>query len=454
MWINAFLFIIHIDNKVKVEFNKLEILRLADLRGNIMNIEYTKVEFTPEMKRDYTILAPDIFPMHMKLLKNVFAIYGYNVEVLHYQGKDVIDTGLKYVHNDMCYPAICAIGQQLYALTCGDYDPKRVALIQFQTGGGCRASNYIKLLKKALKNMGMEYVPVLSLNFNGFEQHSGFKITIPMLYKGLASIVYGDMLMLLKNQVKPYEITPGSTDELVDKWVAILSEQFVHNKGLLRKGMKRNLKRIASDFNRITVRRDKKVKVGIVGEIYVKYSPFGNNNLEDFLASQDCEVMVPGVFAFMQYYFSNKVFDNKLYGGTKKALLINLFADKMVTGIEHIMQDALKEYPVFTKPATFEQIKKNGDEIIHRGVQMGEGWLLPAEMIELIENGYNNIVCAQPFGCLPNHIVGKGVIRTLKEMYPYSNVCPIDYDAGATKVNQENRIKLMLAVAREQLNKE
>ena len=419
-----------------------------------MDNEITKVDFTLEMKRDYVILAPDIFPMHMKLLRKVFALYGYNFEVLHYQGKQVIDTGLKYVHNDMCYPAVCAIGQQLYALTCGDYDPHKVALIQFQTGGGCRASNYIKLLRKALKNMGMEYVPVISLSFSSMEKSSGFKLTMPMLYKGLMSIVYGDMLMLLKNQVKPYEVEPGSADSLVDKWVDELIDQFGRNRGLFRKGMRRNLSRIAEDFSKIPVHKEKKVKVGIVGEIYVKYSPFGNNNLEDFLASQDCEVMVPGVLGFIQYTFNTRIVDHSLYGSSRISLFIGKFTEYLARRIERNMIDALKAYPQFTAPSSFEKLQELADEVIHRGVKMGEGWLLPAEMVELIHNGYNNIVCAQPFGCLPNHIVGKGVIRTLKELYPDSNVCPIDYDAGATKVNQENRIKLMLAVAKEQLTQD
>ncbi len=417
-----------------------------------MNTEYTKVDFTKEMKKDYTILAPNIFPLHLKLLKKVFAIYGYNVDILRYQGKDVIDTGLQYVHNDMCYPAICAIGQQLYALTCGDYDPDKVALIQFQTGGGCRASNYIKLLRKALKNMGMEHVPVLSLSFSKMEKNSGFKLTAPMLSKGLMSIVYCDMLMLLKNQVKPYEINKGQTDELVDSWIDNLSKQFEHNKGLFPKAMRRNFDNMVKDFHNIPRTKDKKVKVGIVGEIYVKYAPFGNNNLEDFLASQDCEVMVPGVMGFMQYCFHNVVFDHHLYGGKLTSLLAGKATEKMARKIEKTMHAALEPYPDFVKPSSFDEVKKLGDKIIHRGVKMGEGWLLPAEMVELIEHGYSNIVCAQPFGCLPNHIVGKGVIRTLKELYPDSNITPIDYDAGASKVNQENRIKLMLAVAREQLN--
>lgn len=416
-----------------------------------MNNEYTKVDFTKEMKEEYTILVPDIFPMHMKLLKRIFKMYGYNVEVMHYQGKEVLDKGLQYIHNDMCYPAICSIGQLLYAITCGDYDPHKVALLQFQTGGGCRASNYIHLLRKALKNMDMEYVPVISLSFNGIEKFSGFKLTAPMLYKGIISIVYGDMLMLLKNQVRPYEVNEGETDALVEKWVDELISQFKHNKGIIGKSIRKNLGRIVEDFHNIQRKDVKKIKVGVVGEIYVKYSPFGNNNLEDFLAAQDCEVMIPGVLPFVQYCFSDFGMDYELYGGSRFSRVAGLITEKMASYVEKMMINALKDYPEFVTPSSFKEISQMADKVIHRGTKMGEGWLLPAEMVELIEKGYNNIVCAQPFGCLPNHIVGKGVIRTFKELYPDSNICPIDYDAGATKVNQDNRIKLMLAVAREQL---
>ena len=407
------------------------------------------VEFTKEMKKDYTILVPDIFPSHMELLKEVFHMYGYNVEVLHYEGQKVIDTGLQYIHNDMCYPAICSIGQLLYALKCGDYDPKKVALMQFQTGGGCRASNYIWLLRKALKNMGMEYVPVISLSFSGMEKQSGFKITPVMLLKGIMAVLYGDMLMLLKNQITPYEINSGDTAEMTKKWNKLLIEQFRHNRGLVGKSVKRNLKSMVADFCSIPVNRVKKTKVGIVGEIYVKYSQFGNNGLEAFLASEGCEFMVPGVLGFIQYCFAGFDVDKLYYGGSPKNVFVKI-AYKLVGKLEKYLLDALEGHSEIVAPYEFERLQKLADKVLDRGVRMGEGWLLPAEMCELIEKGYNNIVCAQPFGCLPNHIVGKGVIRTLKEMYPNANICPVDYDSGASKVNQENRIKLMLSVEREE----
>ena len=407
------------------------------------------VEFTKEMKENYTILVPDIFPSHMKLLSGIFKIYGYNVEVLHYEGQNVINTGLRYIHNDMCYPAICSVGQLLYALKSGDYNPHKVALLQFQTGGGCRASNYIWLLRKALTNMGMDYVPVISLSFSGMEKQSGFNITAGMLLKGIMAVLYGDMLMLLRNQISPYEINAGDTQAMVDKWNNELLEQFRQNRGLVGPKVQKNLNKMVNDFCSIPVNRVKKPKGGIVGEIYVKYSQFGNNGLEAFLASEGCEFMVPGVLGFVQYCFSDFDVSKKYYGKTKNKAF-NKIAYKIIGSLEKKLLKALKKHPEIAAPYEFEHLKKLADKVLDRGVCMGEGWLLPAEMAELIEKSYNNIVCAQPFGCLPNHIVGKGVIRTLKEMYPNANICPVDYDAGASKVNQENRIKLMLSVEREE----
>ena len=409
------------------------------------------VDFTKEMKAEYTIIAPDIFPTHMKLLEAVFRLYGYNVVIAKYEGQAVINTGLKYLHNDVCYPAICMLGQQLHALTCGDFDPHKCALIQFQTGGGCRASNYLWLLRKALEKMDMEYVPVISLNFGGYEHYSGFKITPGMMATGIRSLIYGDMLLLLKNQCLPYEQNEGDTRRVVEKWIASLTDQFRRKEGLGAGTMKKNLAAMAKDFHDIPkVKRDT-VKVGIVGEIYVKYSSFGNNGLEKFLLSQGCEYMVPGVLGFFQYCFANMDTDYRYYGGSSLKHFAGGRLEKIAEGWEGWLIDALKPYPEFAAPVSFEKVKKLADRVIDRGVKMGEGWLLPGEAAELIEKGYSNIICTQPFGCLPNHIVGKGTIRRLRELYPQANIFPVDYDAGASKVNQENRIKLMLAMAKEGL---
>lgn len=408
------------------------------------------VDFTKEMKRSYTIIAPDIFPTHMELLDAVFHLYGYRTVVVHYEGKEVIDLGLKYLHNDVCYPAICSLGQQLYALTCGDFDPHQSALIMFQTGGGCRASNYIMLLRKALHNMGMDYVPVISVSFAGLERYSGFRFTPAMLLTGIRAIIYGDMLLLLKNQTLPYETRPGDTDRTVERWVKELTEQFAARKGLSRRAMRRNLAAMVKDFHDIPREKRDLVKVGIVGEIYVKYASFGNNGLEKFLLSQGCEYMVPGVLGFFQYCFANMETDHEYYGTPLVSKWAGDLAGHVADKWERAMLDALAPYPEFAAPVSFEKVRELADRVIDRGVKMGEGWLLPGETAELIEKGYTNVICAQPFGCLPNHIVGKGTIRRLRELYPKANIFPVDYDAGASKVNQENRIKLMLAIAREQ----
>ena len=408
------------------------------------------VDFTKEMKEEYTIIAPDIFPTHMELIEAAFHIYGYKLVVVHYEGKKVIDTGLKYLHNDVCYPAICSLGQQLYALSCGDFDPKKSALIMFQTGGGCRASNYIMLLRKALKNMGMEYMPVISISFGALEKYSGFKITPAMALTGLRALIYGDMLLLLKNQTMPYEVNKGDTERVVKKWIDELTGQFRQRKGLTSRAMKKNLAAIAKDFHEIPREKKDLIKVGIVGEIYVKYAALGNNGLEKFLLSQGCEYMVPGVLGFFQYCFANMEQDHEYYGGGTAALWGGRIAGRIADKWEEAMLEALEPYPEFVSPVSFDRVKELADKVIDRGVKMGEGWLLPGETAELIEKGYNSVICAQPFGCLPNHIVGKGTIHRLRELYPKANIFPVDYDAGASKVNQENRIKLMLAIAREQ----
>lgn len=408
------------------------------------------VDFTKQMKREYTILCPDIFPMHMGLFEKIFRNNGYKLEVVRDEGKEVIDAGLKYIHNDMCYPAICSCGQLIYALESGRYDVHKTALIFFQTGGGCRASNYIFLLRKALEEMGLSFVPVISVSFAGLEKYSGFKLTVPMLLSGFASIVYGDMLMLLKNQVEPYEKSKGDTEKVTQKWLADLSDGFKRKTGFSKKKILRSLSAIAKDFHEIPKTPKSLVKVGIVGEIYVKYSPFANRGLEKFLLGEGCEIMVPGVMGFLQYCAANVEVDHRYYGGSFIKYFIGQKAEKILAGYDGLIEKALEDYPEFVTPASFEKIKLMADKVIDRGVKMGEGWLLPGEVAELIEKGYNNVVCAQPFGCLPNHIVGKGTIRKLRELYPDANIFPVDYDAGASKVNQENRIKLMLSIAREE----
>lgn len=401
--------------------------------------------------KDYTILVPDMCPIHFSLIKYVFDEYGYKIEFLKNEGPSVIEEGLKYVHNDTCYPAMLVIGQMIDALKSGKYDLNKVALLMTQTGGGCRASNYVFLIKKALKRLKYDHIPVLALDLSSLGRSGGFRLTLPMIIKLLVAVTYGDALMLLNNQVLPYEVNKGESQSLVNYWVKHLGAQFKKGKGYLISEIKRNLEEIVQSFERIPRLYEVKPKVGIVGEIYVKYSKLGNNHLEEFLVKEGCEVMVPGLMGFLLYSVNNSIEDVDLYGGSKIKKSLASVVLKYLIMYEEMIIKAVKKFSNFTAPSPFTHLKSLAEEVISRGCKMGEGWLLTAEIVDLVRNGYENVVCAQPFGCLPNHIVGKGMIRKIKSLYPKANIVPIDYDPSATKVNQENRLKLMLAVARENL---
>ncbi|HKL56758.1 MAG TPA: 2-hydroxyglutaryl-CoA dehydratase [Sphaerochaeta sp.] len=409
------------------------------------------VSFTKAMKKEYTILIPNMAPLHFALVREVFINHGYKAVLLDNQGPNVIREGLRYVHNDICYPAQLVIGQMIDALKSGLYDVNKTALIISQTGGGCRASNYIFLLRKALKRCGMEQVPVISANLKGMEDHPGFKLTPFMLLQAYAAFVYGDLLMTLANQVRPYELTKGDTDALVEKWITYLSKKFANNSGYIGWAMKRNLNAIAKEFAQIPIQRVEKIKVGIVGEIYMKYSSLGNNSLQQFLEDQGCEVMIPSMMGFLYYGADNAITDRKYYGGRFLSSHFTQFVMKLLFMVEKMSLEAIRKQGCFTVPSTYLEMRQLNEGILDYGVKMGEGWLLTAEMLELVHIGYKNIVCTQPFGCLPNHICAKGMIRTVTEKAPDANIVPIDYDPSATHVNQENRIKLMLAIAKEKM---
>ena len=416
------------------------------------NMEKQYVQFTEEMKKEYTILVPNMLPMHFKLIMKILSTYGYKTELLTTEGPEIAETGLKYVHNDACYPALLVIGQFIHALQSGKYDTKKVALIYFQTGGGCRASNYVSLLRKALEKAGLEYVPVIAFSLKGIEKHSGFNITLPILHRMLYAVLYGDLLLSLVNQCKPYEITKGETEALAENIVGEIAE-LMEKEGVSFKQLKKKSKDIVCRFAKIPLNKTDKVKVGIVGEIYVKYSPLGNNNLERFLVEEGAEVVIPGLYDFLLYCVYDGVIDKELYGENKFFGLMMKFACKFLVKFQKKISDIVEEEGTFTPPTVFTELLDHmDDKIIGIGTKMGEGWLLPAEMIELYHSGVKNIVCTQPFGCLPNHICGKGVMKPLKDTYPDINIVAIDYDPGATRVNQENRIKLMLANARNEFS--
>ena len=416
-----------------------------------MSTNEAQARFTKEMQKDYTILIPNMAPLHFELLRALFNAYGYHVELLRSDGQAVIDAGLKYVHNDTCYPALLAIGQLMHALESGEYDLEHTAVMITQTGGGCRASNYIHLLRKALKKAGLERIPVISLNLSGLEKGSAFKLTLPILKEAVALLSYADMLMILGNQVRPYEVNPGDADQLIHQWIQRLSQQIVAGHPTKFERLRQTLSEISTSFANIPVQRTPKVRVGVVGEVYAKFSPLANNHLEEFLRSQDCEVMLPGLMGFLMFKVDNRLEDIKLYGGSRAKALLVRFLIKYLSNIESVFLDCIRVTRQFSVPASYMQIKEMVRGVIGYGSKMGEGWFLTGEMLELISHGYENIVCCQPFGCLPNHIVGKGMIRKIKAKNPIANIVPIDYDPGATRVNQENRIKLMLSVARERL---
>lgn len=410
-----------------------------------MEKEPQYAQFTPEMRKTHTILVPDMLPIHFRLIIAIMKRYGYNMELLTSSTRTVVDEGLKNVHNDTCYPALLVIGQFLEAIKSGKYDTSKLALMISQTGGGCRASNYIHLLRKAL---AAEYpdIPVISLNFTGTEKSAGFRITAGMLFKLLNAVLYGDLLMSLYNQVRPYELHAGDADKVLAAEEKRLAD-LVGKHGFSRRT--HNYKRIIAAFDGVERSRESKPRVGIVGEIYVKYSPLANNHLEDFLVREGCEPVVPGLMDFVLYSVANVMNDRKLYGD--KSLFCRLARPLygVLRRLTNKMSRCINRQGSFRGLEDFEELRAEADKLIHQGVKMGEGWLITAEMGCLAKTGTENIVCTQPFGCLPNHIVAKGMTRKVKEAYPQANIVAIDYDPGATTVNQENRLKLMLANIRE-----
>ncbi len=410
------------------------------------------VPFTEEMINDYTILVPDMLPMHFKLIASVMKNYGYNFELLQNDGPEIAETGLKFTHNDTCYPAILVVGQFMDALLSGKYDTHKTALIMFQTGGGCRASNYISLIRKALKKANMEYVPVISFSLAGLEKHPGFKLNLKKLHQMMYAVLYGDILMNLVNQVRPFEIEKGAAESLANEWVDKLGAELSATKHIRYKDIKQNYRKIVESFKQIPIEKREAVKVGVVGEIFVKYSPLGNNNLERFIIKEGGQPVVPGLMDFCLYVVYDKITDYLIYKKNFRKFLVSKIAYSFLNKKREDISKALSESNRFEGMTPFDKIVHMADGLISQAVQMGEGWLLTAEMVELAESGCENIVCTQPFGCLPNHICGKGMMKPIKEICPNVNIVAIDYDAGASRVNQENRLKLMLANAKKKLH--
>lgn len=409
-----------------------------------MSLEYTL--FNSDMKKDYTILVPSMLPIHFRLLTPVFAKSGYKLEVLTNEGEQVREEGLAHVHNDTCYPALLVIGQMIDALKSGKYDMNHVACAITQTAGGCRASNYLSLLRKALAMEGWQHIPCLSANANGLEKGSSVEFTMPLILRILYGALYGDALMWLSNQVKPYELEKGATDRAVNQFIDELIPTFEHGS---YKQSKRIYKKMLEMFKAIPQDRTKdKIRIGIVGEIYMKYSPLGNQHLEDYLIEEGFEPVLSGVMDFALYCVENSIIDYEYYHMHAKNHYIYNIVKDVIMRMQKTFRDMVKKDGTFIAPDDFSEVIDNGKVFIDPGVKMGEGWLLTGEVVSLIKSGVTNVISAQPFGCLPNHIVAKGMVRKIKDEYPEANIVAIDYDPSASKVNQENRIRLMLANAK------
>ena len=367
------------------------------------------------------------------------------------EGPEVLELALKYLHNDMCYPSMLTTGQMLATMKSGKYDPNKVAMVITQSGGGCRDSNYINLMRKAFEKAGYPNVPFISANIWGLEFNTGITLRPSSLLMALAGLIYGDMIMIVSNQVRPYEVNRGDTDAMIDKWTEKIGKTFSRGRGYTIRAIKRNLKAIADDFASIEIKKTPKVKVAVIGELYLKYSAPGNNHLEEFLAEQDCEVYVPSILGFGIYKTNGALEDLRLYGGSKIKRIILECVMKYMFKMEDILISAIEANPAFVPPERVNDLKKRAEGVIGVGNSMGEGWYLAAEMLEFADHGYENIVIVQPFGCLPCHVAAKGMMNKVRRIDPRLNIVDIEYDPGATKVNQENRIKLMLVVAKEKL---
>ena len=402
--------------------------------------------FTEEMRKEYTILVPQMAPFHFEYLVDAFNSEGYNAELLRTTDYELIHEGMKYSHNDICVPAMLVIGQFIDAIKKKGIDKHKVALIITQTGGGCRASNYIALLRKALKKAQLDFVPVISLNANGFEENPGFRLSPRLFHKLHEGIIFGDLMMGLVHQTRPYEKEKGAVNALKATIDEELKEYFNHRKLFTWKKSKKRIKDIIARFNALDLEKTPKPKVGIVGEIYVKFSPLGNNHLEETLEKEGVQVVVPPLYDFFLYSFDSRAHDIRRYGGPWKERLV-LKALLWYIEVRRGKVRKLMRKAGFETPISYKALKSLIDGFIDVGTHTGEGWLLTAEMVDLIKHDAPNIVCTQPFGCLPNHIAGKGMFKKLKKRFPHSNIVAIDYDTSASEINQVNRINLMVSNA-------
>ena len=411
-----------------------------------INVPYVRKIFTKRMKVDgYTLLVPQMSPLHFQYFEPIFKKIGYNAVLLPAVTKESEEEGLRYVNNDACYPTIVTLGQIIYALKSGQFDLNKTGVFMSQTGGGCRASNYVALLRKALKDLGMEQVPVISFNMVGLEKNPGFKITLNMLRQLLFAALYGDLMMKCLYRVRPYEIEKGTAESVMKYWYDKIVNNCIN---LNTSEFIGNVYAIVKDFDSIPIHEDmKKPRVGIVGEILVKYHPNANNNLVEIIEQEGGEAVVPSFIDFFEYTFHNKIYNYSNLSGTYKDMVINKAAIAFVEYYRKYVRAACEKSNRFTPDRHIEETAENAERFISVGNQCGEGWLLTGEMVDLIDDGVKNILCLQPFACLPNHVAGKGMLKALRQYDDMANIVAIDYDPGASNVNQLNRIKLMMSTA-------
>ena len=427
----------------------MDMRREKQIKAHPVHQQYQRTEFTKRMRdAGYTILAPQMSPIHFDLLEPVFKKHGYHMVVLDNDNRSAIDVGLKYVNNDACFPSITVVGQIMEAVLSGRYDTDRLAIIMTQTGGCCRASNYVAFIRRALDKAGLSHIPVISLNANGMEKNEGFRLKLPLLIDVVQAVVYGDLLMRCLYRVRPYERVPGSANALHAMWqkkcIAALKDK--HS----TRHYRRICRQIVEDFDTFPIDETLvKPRVGVVGEILVKYMPLANNHLVDLLEREGAEAVVPDLVDFLNYSFYNGQYKTEFLGAKESSALISELGVKAIRLIRKPALDALRKSRRFEAPMPIEEIGEQTKPFLSLGNQYGEGWFLTGEMVELLKTGVPNIVCIQPFACLPNHVVGKGVIKALRKAYPQANIAAVDYDPGASEVNQLNRIKLMLSVAKE-----
>ena len=421
-----------------------------EISANSGNYELNRVIFTKDMRKDYTILIPQMAPIHFELIETAVRACGYNVELLRECTPHTVETGLKYVNNDACYPSILTTGQMIEALESGKYDVNKTALIMSQTGGGCRATNYIGFIRKALKDAGFPQVPVISFNVVGMEKMPGFKLSLGLAERLLKCVIYGDLLQKLLMKNRAYEINKGETEALYQKWLDKCKKLIEKSNS---KEFKQSIYDMVNDFENIKLDTSiEKPKVGVVGEVLIKYHPYGNNFVANVLENEGAEVILPDFMGFIKFIATHKITFNQLLKIDKAKATIFKAAIKLIDIFEKDLKIALSQSKKdYLPPCDIWHLEDKVKDILSIGNQTGEGWFLTAEMVEYIEHGIPNIVCVQPFACLPNHIVGKGVIKTIRETYPEANISPIDYDPGASESNQTNRIKLLMTVAKDNL---